>query len=279
MSASMNDIKNLRNKTGAGFADCKKALDQSGGDMAQAEKLLKEMGLAAATKRVGRQTGEGSIFTDANEKGGAILELRCETDFVARNDEFQALGHSLLADILNSPSAPSQEAMQEKVTALIGTIKENMDIKRFELLQKKNNEIVACYTHGKPGRLGAVVLVSAQTLAPHEERLRAFAHHCALHAVARVPLYLSPETVDAAYKNMQMEIFTAQVAQMGKPAEVAKGIIEGKWKKHLDEICFLLQPWVHDEKSTPQKEIEKLSKELGTPVSISNYRVYILGDE
>ncbi len=278
--SNMNDVKKLRNKTGAGFADCKKALDAAQGNFEEAEKVLKEMGLAVASKCGGRQTGEGSIFVDSDNAYGAILELRCETDFVARNEEFQALGHALLRDILNNKLTSVTDTLQSKVSELIGTIKENMEIKRFTLLEKQENEIIAHYVHGKPGRLGAIIRVAIQdTSLINDEKFHAFAHTLALHAVARTPLYLSSDVVDDAYKNAQMEIFKTQVDKMEKPENIAAGIMQGKWKKHLDEICFLLQPWVHDEKTTVHKELQRISQEIQSQVSISDYRVFVLGDD
>lgn len=280
MSVNMNDVKKLRNKTGAGFADCKKALDKANGNFEEAEKVLKEMGLAVAAKRGGRQTGEGSIFVDSNETHGAILELRCETDFVARNEEFQALGRTLLRDILSDKLTHITDALHSKVTELIGTIKENMEIKRFALIEKQENEIIAHYVHGKPGRLGAIVRVGIQDASlVNDEKFHACAHALALHTVARIPLYLSPDTVDEAYKNAQMEIFKTQVDRMEKPENIAAGIMQGKWKKHLDEVCFVLQPWVHDEKTKVHKELQRVSQEIQSQVCISDYCVFVLGDD
>ncbi len=280
MSVNMSDVKKLRNKTGAGFADCKKALEKANNNFEEAEKVLKEMGLAVVAKRGGRQTGEGSIFVDTSETHGAILELRCETDFVARNEEFQALGHSVLRDILENELEQVSDELKAKVTDLIATIKENMEIQRFTLVAKQKNEVIAHYVHGKPGRLGAIVRVAVEDASlVNNEKFRNFAHALALHAVARTPLYLSPESVDEAYKNAQMELFKTQVDKMGKPENIAAGIVQGKWKKHLDEVCFLLQPWVHDEKTTVSKELQQVSQDIQSQVSISEYHVFVLGDD
>ncbi len=280
MTTLINDIKILRKKTNAGFSDCKKAIEKANGDIEKAEKILKEMGLANAAKRGDRITGEGSIFVKTSSTHAAILELACETDFVARNNNFQVLGNAIIDDFLIAQSDKITEEIKIKITDLIGTIKENMEIKRVKIFEKKENEICAVYAHGKPARLGAIVMLSST--APSllsNEKVAKFAHNCALHAVARTPLFLDPQAITDTYKNTQIDIFTTQVNKMEKPENITQGIIQGKWKKHLKEICFMLQPWVHDEKTTPATEIHSLSEELGVKFSITSFAVFVLGEE
>lgn len=278
--ANIKDIKTLRNKTGAGFADCKKALEESNNDIEAAIKRLKEMGKAAAEKRSDRTTSEGSIFAEARGNKAVLLELLCETDFVARNEEFQKLGKDIINDVFEKNLNEEDESILNRIQEVIGKIKENMTLGRLKVIEKSDNEIFSTYTHGIPARLGAVVcLKSDNTSILKAKEIVTFAFNCALHSVARTPLFLSQETISESYKSEQMDIINTQVTQMGKPENVAQGIALGKWNKHTTEICFLLQPWVHDEKTTAKKELEALSKSVGSEISLSNFEIFILGLE
>lgn len=280
MKTQITDIKTLRNKTGAGFADCKKALEESNNDIEAAIKILKEMGKAAAEKRAGRPTSEGSIFIAEQGNKVAILELSCETDFVARNEDFQKLGHTLSQTALNHGSDTINDIIKEKIQDTIATIKENIELKRMEIVEKSDDELFATYTHGTPAKLASVVVMKTENPdALQSETVKTLAFNCALHVVARLPLFLNTHTIDEQYKNDQLDIIRKQVAQLGKPEKVAEGIIQGKWKKHTSEICLVLQPWVHDEKSTAQDEITKVSKEVGADIQIANFLVFVLGNE
>ena len=278
--ANIQDIKILRGKTGAGFADCKKALEESNNDIDAAIKVLKEMGMAMAEKRSGRATGEGSVFIKTLDNKAVLLELLCETDFVARNEEFQKLGNDLCTIVLEQNLTEKNAEMQEMSQTLIGTIKENMEIKTIRVIEKTDSEIFARYTHGLPARLGAIVVMqSSADDSSKKESVEKFAFNCTLHAVAKLPVFLNPESITESYKTEQMEIITKQVKALEKPPQVEEGIIKGKWNKHTTEICFTLQAWVHDEKSTVEKEIHTLSKQLGIDISINNFIAFSLGAE
>ena len=136
MAVNMSDVKTLRNKTGAGFADCKIALEKSNNDIDAAIKLLKEMGVAAAEKRAGRTTSEGSIFVGSTQNTAVLLEISCETDFVARNEAFQKLGKDLVQYTLDNNISTIDDTIQSKVQETIATIKENMECKRIQVIKK-----------------------------------------------------------------------------------------------------------------------------------------------
>lgn len=284
MSINIANIKTLRNNTGAGFADCKKALEDSNNNIDLATKQLKKMGIATAEKRSGRSTGEGSIFVNIQGNKAVLLELMCETDFVAKNEDFQKLGNILANDVLSQNPATGNftptKSMISKIQNLVAIIKENMKINRIFVIEKTDNEVFASYTHKIPARLGTVIALSSDSKnALETKEIKEFVFACALHAVARKPLFIDKEHIDSDYKTEQMSIINSQVAQMGKPEKIAVGIAQGKWNKHTTEICFTLQPWVHNDKSSAEQELSLISKNLGTKLAISNFVVFTLGEE
>jgi len=274
------DVKKLRDKTGAGMMDCKKALTDAEGDFARAEKILKELGLAAAAKRSGRATNEGRIFTRITEGKAGILELACETDFVARNSDFAALGNSIIEEMMEKDLAADDAGIQAKIQDAVATIKENMGVRRFQTMPVSDSEVAVDYIHGDGGNIGVVVKLSVEK--PElvgDERVKAFAFDVALHVAAFNPAFLSEDRVSPAYLKEQEEIFTTQAKNMGKPENVVVGIVKGKMKKHLSEICLLDQPFVKDDKRSVSKVAKDLSTEVGAGVTVAEYLYYRVGEE
>lgn len=275
-----SDVKKLREKTGAGLMDCKKALSEADGDFAAAEKHLKELGLAAAAKKSGRATNEGRIFTRIEGDKAVILELSCETDFVARNETFVKLGHDLAGHIIEKGLSEADDDMQEMVKETISTIKENMGIRRFKLLEKKDSERFVDYIHGESGNIGVLVRLGAEPAAVMEhEAVKQFSFDVALHVAAFNPQFLSPETVDESYIKEQEEIFLTQAQNMGKPEKVIQGIVQGKLKKHLSEICLTNQAFVKDDKKSLAQVAKEVGKEAGGEVSVLDFAYYSVGQE
>ncbi|MCL1818358.1 MAG: translation elongation factor Ts [Spirochaetaceae bacterium] len=278
MEIRAEDVKNLREKTGAGMMDCKKALTQTNGDFAQAEKLLKEQGLAAAAKRSGRATNEGRVFTKMEAGRAAIVELSCETDFVARNADFIKLGGEIAAAVAGGkkPDAPE---LAEKVTGLVATIKENMALRRGAVLEYGPGSIVVDYIHGE-GRIGVLVKASAdKPEALKNDAVKAFVFDCALHIAAFNPLFLAEKDANPAYMKEQEEIFTKQTESLDKPANVKQGIVKGKIKKLLTEVCFLEQAFVKDDKKPVKQVLADTGKQAGAALSIDAYIYYRVGEE
>jgi elongation factor Ts len=272
------DVKKLREITGAGMMDCKKALQEADGDFEKAEKVLKEHGLAAAAKREGRATNEGRVFTSVQESRAAIVELSCETDFVARNETFVELGNTIAGAMVESGSAA--ESFADKIQDAVTTIKENMAIRRGAILDAGEDEILRDYVHGETGRVGVVVKVKVGSADLKENsEVQQFAFDVALHVAAFRPTFLSTETVDQSYLAEQEAIFTAQAKQLDKPENVVQGIAKGKLKKHLSEICLLEQGFVKDEKRTVAQAAADLGKSVGGTVAVSDYVYYMVGQE
>jgi elongation factor Ts len=273
------DVKKLREKTGAGMMDCKNALQEADGDFQKAERILKELGKAAAAKRSGRATNEGRIFAAVEGDTAALVELACETDFVARNETFVQLGESIVAQVLERDLEEADEGLKQSVADAISTIKENIGIRRIARMTKGDDEIFAHYIHGDTGRMGGVVRVKAADAGALEsEAVRNFAFDCALHVVAFRPVYLSADDVDAAYGKEQEEIFMTQAKNLGRPEKVLQGIVQGKLRKHFAEICFLEQGFVKDEKTTVAAVAKTVGKEAGTTVEITGYLVFAVGE-
>ena len=276
------DVKNLREKTGAGMGDCKKALIEAEGNIEQAVKILKEKGLAAAAKRSARATKEGKIFTKIKGNKAVILELNCETDFVSRNEKFIALGDKLTDEIIATGAKEVTPALSALVTEAIGVIKENMTLPRFKVLDIADNEYAAQYVHGV-GNIGVIVKFKADNKALFDnDAVKAFAFNCALHVAAFAPVALSPDKISADYIKEQTEIFQAQMDQdpkmAEKPDKVKAGILQGKLNKHFAEICFLDQAFVKDDKKKVSQVMAETAKAAGGKLEIAEYVYYKLGD-
>ncbi|WP_455381696.1 translation elongation factor Ts [Salinispira pacifica] len=274
------DVRRLREKTGASMMDCKKALGDAEGDIAKAEKILRELGLAAAAKRSGRATNEGRVFVRVDGNKAAILELSCETDFVARNEKFVELGDQLVGDIINREPAQDDAALQAKVTEAIAVIKENMALRRFDVIGVGSDELAVQYLHGDAARIGVIVKIKAdKTELLSADSVKQFAFDCTLHVAAFNPMFLSEENVSEAYRTEQEQIFWVQAKNLGKPENVLAGIVKGKLKKLYSEICLLDQPFVKDEKRSVAKVAEDVGKEAGGKITVSDFRYYRVGEE
>ncbi len=278
MDIKATEVKRLREKTGAGMLDCKNALVKANGDFDQAERLLKELGLAAAVKKSDRATNSGMIFSRITPRKGVMLELTCETDFVARNSLFQDLGKALLEKVIAKDlTAPTPE-METMVKETIGKIKENMQLRRIVTLPVGPGEALVEYVHD--GRIGVMVRFSlSDPKAQENPKVKQVLFECALHAAAFAPLFLSRDTVSPAFLKEQEEIFAKQAENLNKPANVLQGIIKGKLNKMLAEICFLDQPFVKDDKRPVGKVLEELGKEAGAKITIVDYRYVKLGED
>lgn len=280
MEIKATDVKKLREKTGAGMMDCKKALTEAGGDSAKAEKILKELGLAAAAKRGGKATNEGRVFTHVGNGKAGILELACETDFVARNQDFVDLGNTIVAAMIDTGKPANDASFVEKVNEAMTTIKENMAIRRGEIMEIGDTELVSDYIHGESGRIGVLVKISVDKAElVSNDAVRTFAFDTALHVAAFRPTFLSADKADPTYVSEQEEIFAAQAKALGKPENVTKGIAAGKLKKHLAEICLVEQGFVKDEKRSVAQVAGDLGKEIGGSVEVAGFVYYMVGEE
>ena len=278
MEIKATDVKRLRDRTGAGMLDCKNALAKAEGDFDKAERLLKEQGLAAAVKKSGRVTNCGKIFSRMLPGMGILLELTCETDFVARNQLFLSLGESLLDMVAARKSPEKTPEMEMKVKETIGTVKENMELRRVATVPVAANEALVEYVHDN--RIGVMLRFGlSDPKARENPRVKEVLFDCALHAAAFAPLFLSKDEVRPEFLKEQEEIFAKQAEALNKPANVMQGIVKGKVQKMLSEICFLEQPFVKDEKRKVSKVLEDLGKEVGAKIEAVELRYIKLGEE
>ncbi len=273
------DVKKLREKTGAGMLDCKKALTDAGGDFSGAEKILKELGLAAAAKRSGRATNEGRIFTKVGSSLATVVEIACETDFVARNQDFIALGEDIAQTIIAKNLTEKTDELNNKVKEAISTIKENMDLKRFKTMAVAEDELVSEYVHGE-GAIGVLVKLKADKASVlQNDAVKEFSFDCALHLAAFNPLFLNRDSVEESYKQEQEQIFRKQAESLGKPEKVMEGIVKGKMNKHFSEICFLDQGFVKEEKKSVAAKMKEVAGAAGGKLDIVDFVYYKVGDD
>ena len=277
MEIKASDVKALREKTGAGMMECKKALTETNGDAAAAEKLLKEKGLAAVEKRAGRATSEGRIFIKIEGSKAVICELTCETDFVAKNTDFIQIGNDIAATALAKGYTEVNQELSDMLLDLATKIRENMSLRRLEVIDVPANSVVSSYVHSD-GKTGVVTVISADSAeGASNANVTEFAYDCCLHIAAFTPAYIKRDDVDAAYIAEQTEIFAKQVESLDKPENVKKGIVQGKINKHLAEICFMDQPFVKDDKVSVSKKMEAVAKDAGTKLTLAKVVMYQLG--
>jgi len=276
------DIKNLREKTGAGMMDCKKALVEAEGDFALAERKLKEWGLAGVAKRSGRATNEGRVFL-AEEAGSiAMVEIACETDFVCRNDDFIKGGDKMAKLSLQKGFAKPVAELEDIVKDLASVIKENITLKSVSLVKAASGEYLHAYVHGE-GKLGVIVkLASEKPEVFKNPEVSAFVHELALHVAAFRPMFVEQSRISATWIKEQEDIFKKQVEgdekMAGKPAKVVEGILAGKLKKLMSEICLLDQGFVKDEKQTVKAVLASIGKVAGAVISIVDFVYVKVGD-
>ena len=276
MAITAADVKALREKTGAGMMECKKALTECNGDIAEAEKSLKEKGLAAMAKRSERATSDGRLFIRQDGNKIAVIELTCETDFVAKNADFIAVGEKML-DVTLAKGYTKVEAEHEEILEpLKVSIRENMKVAKVEVFDVPATASAAYYVHSD-FKTGAVVIVDGSTA----DSVKTFAKDCCLHIAAFTPSYTSKKDVPQSYIDEQKEIFKAQMDQdekmAGKPENVKEGILQGKINKHLAEICFEDQMFVKDDKKTVTAKLAETGKEVGATLSFVVAKLFVLG--
>ncbi|MCM0648595.1 translation elongation factor Ts [Clostridium swellfunianum] len=273
-------VKELRERTGAGMMECKKALNESNGDLDKAVEILRERGLAAAAKKSGRVAAEGLVetFVSENQRTGAIVEVNCETDFVAANEEFATLSKNIAkqASITNAKTveelveekyiADNNITIKEALTALIAKLGENMTVRRFQKFSIDKG-VVHSYIHGG-GRIGVLVEVACEK---DSDVVLTVAKDVAMQAAAANPLFLSREQVDSETLAKEREIYKVQAMNEGKPEHIAEKMVEGRIQKYYKENCLLEQLWIRNGDYTITKYLQEKSKEVGAPITVTRF--------
>jgi elongation factor Ts len=287
MSVDAASVKELRERTGAGMMDCKRALGESNGDLDKAIALLREKGLASAAKKAGRVAAEGlvSTFTNADHTRAVVAELNCETDFVAKTPEFGKLlatiGEALLAAdgitpegdaaAVGSLKLSSGKTLADTLTAAVASIGENIGLRRYTRIDSKDGR-VGSYVHAG-GKIGVLVEVAGAN-ANHEEILKSLA----MQVAAAMPRYVRREEVTAIDLAGEREIFRSQAAATGKPANVVEKIVDGKVEKFYREVCLLEQEYVRDPQLTVDKLLAAEAKQAGGSLTVRRFVRYQLGE-
>lgn len=280
-------VKELRDKTGAGMMDCKRALTETGGDLEAAVDWLRKKGLAAAAKKAGRVAAEGLIGVVAQGARGAMVEVNAETDFVARNEQFQdfvrrvadvALATDGDVERVRTASYPGGGTVGDKLTNLVATIGENMSLRRAAAL-KVAKGVVASYVHSAaaPG-LGKIGVLVALESAGDEGKLLALGKQLAMHVAAANPQALSIAEVDPKALERERGVLREQAAASGKPPAVVEKMVEGRLRKYYEDVVLLEQLYVVDGESRVSAVIERAAKEVGAPVKLAGFRRFALGE-
>lgn len=282
ISAKM--VKELRDMTGAGMMDCKKALQECGAELEKAVDWLRQKGIAKAAKKTGRATSEG-LVTFAVGNGGktvALASVCCETDFVARGEKFQDFAQSVSQLVLdkNPADAPALEALLgDSLQELIGAVGENMTLGDFARIERQGPGSIGVYIHSN-NKIG--VLVDIETASDEAASKPAFHELCknlAMQIAAASPLAVDPSCLDQAVVEREREVYRQKALEEGKPANIVEKIVEGAVKKFHKEVCLLEQLFIRDDKKTITDVLRDAGKELGGDVKVIRFARIQLGAE
>lgn len=294
MAGFADMIKELRERTGAGMTDCKKALGETGNDIEKAIDYLREKGLAAAAKKAGRIAAEGicAVLLSADGKQGVVVEVNCETDFAAAGDRFREFVDNVAKQSLASGAASVESFMEEKwaadpsltvpqaVSTIIASVGENINIRRIERLVKDSPGALCTYVHGG-GKIAVLLDIEAKDGSAAVEEA---GKNVCLQIAAMLPKFVSKDDVPAEFKDKELAILTAagenenKESDKPKPENVLKNIIQGRLNKYLNEICLMDQEYVKDNELTVAKYMDAVSKELGSPVAIKRFICFERGE-
>ena len=269
------DVMDLRKKTGAGVADCKKALTETDGDMEKAIDFLREKGIATAAKKASRIAAEGIVAAKIEGKVGALVEVNCETDFVAKGDQYKDFVNGVVDYVIANDVADAAALIAAKADDTIAAtakIGEKIAIRRFAKYATENG-VVESYIH-MGGKVGVLVEVEGCTC----DSARELAHDVALQIAAAKPLYLTASEVPVEVVEHEKEILRAQALNEGKPAAIVDRMVEGRVKKYYDEFCLLNQAFVKDPSLTIEKLVKSYSDKMGKALSIKRFTRFEMGE-
>ena len=287
MSVTAALVKELREKSGAGMMDCKKALSETDGDMEAAIDWLRTKGLATAAKKSGRVASEGLVAFAVDGTSGALVELNAETDFVARNTEFQEFASTLASlalaagdiDTLGKADFPNSDRnVSEELTHKIATIGENMSLRRMQVVSVGSGAVVS-YMHNAPapglGRIGVLVALES---AADAGTLEGLGKQIAMHIAATSPASLSVEDLDAEAVQRERDVLIEQAKASGKPQEIAEKMVEGRMKKYYQEVVLLEQTSVIDGETKIADVVANTAKDAGTAIELTAFARFNLGE-
>ncbi len=280
-------VKELREASGAGMMDCKKALAENNGDVEASIDWLRKKGLAAAAKKAGRVAAEGLVGAVADGTAGALVEVNSETDFVARNEQFQgfvsavtrlALANGDVETLKSAKYPDGGVTVTEKLTNLVATIGENVNLRRAVRLSVPNG-VVASYVHNAaaPG-MGKIGVLVALESTGDAAKLQALGKQIAMHVAAANPQSLSIDQVDPAMLERERSVLAEQARASGKAEEIIGKMVEGRLRKYYEDVVLLEQLYVIDGESRVKQVVEKAAKEIGAPVKLAAFARMALGE-
>ncbi len=281
-------VKDLRDKTGAGMMDCKAALNETGGDVEAAIDWLRTKGLAKAAKKAGRLAAEGLVAAVADGGKGAVVEVNSETDFVARNESFQALVTDVAGVALgvggdverlrNADYPGTGRTVDEEIAHAVARIGENMSLRRSTGFSVSPG-VVATYVHNQvaPG-LGKIGVIVALESAGDAAKLNEFGRQVAMHIAAASPLSVSVDDLDPTLVERERQVLSEQARDSGKPEQIIAKMVEGRLRKYYEEVVLLEQVWVLDGESRVSAMVEQAGKDAGAPVTVHGFARFALGE-
>lgn len=285
MAISAQMVKDLRDKTGAGMMDCKKALDEVGGDLEKAIDWLRQKGIAKAAKKSGRATSEGLVTVAESADGMqvAMASLLCETDFVSRGEQFQALAAQVAQTVLEknpADAAALEAAVGDQVTQLIASVGENMQLGAFARYCKASDcDLVGRYIHAN-NKIGVLVLVRCgKAESAGKPEVQELAKNLAMQIAAASPLALDAASLDPAVVEREREVYRQKALEEGKPAQIVDKIAEGAVKKFQKEVCLLEQPFIRDDKKSIADVLREAGKAVGDDLTVTAFSRIQLGAE
>jgi len=288
ISAAM--VKELRDKTGAGMMDCKQALIENAGDIEASVDWLRKKGLSKAAKKSGRVAAEGLIGVAVEGKTGTLVEVNSETDFVARNAQFQEMVREIsklalqaggdLSKLLALPCSGKTVSVEEHVREMIATIGENMNVRRTAQLTAGADGIIVDYIHNRVAEgLGKMGVLVALESTGDKAKLNEFGRQIAMHIAAAAPLAITVEDLDPAVVERERKIYEEQAAASGKPADIVAKMAEGRLRKEFfQQVVLMQQIFVIDGKSTVEQAVKEAAGTVGAPVKITGFVRYALGE-
>jgi elongation factor Ts len=274
MSITKDSVMALREKTGAGLIDCKRALGESNGDMEEAVSLLRKKGVATAAKKSGRSASEGMIAQaiSENRSKGILVEVNCETDFVAKNDDFVIFSNEIAKELLSNPSAD----FEEKRTEQVAKIGENIKISRSETLAPVVSGLVESYVH-TGSKVAVLLSVGSDSSEVHSNELVvSMAKDICMHIAATSPVCVSRDEVPSELVDKEKEIAQAQAE--GKPPQAVEKIISGKLEKYFSGVSLLEQPFVKNPDQSIQQFVDEVGKKIGSQLKVEKFLRFQVGD-
>jgi elongation factor Ts len=285
MAYTAADVKNLRETTGAGMMDCKKALDETG-DFQKAVDYLRAKGLAAAAKKQSRVAAEGVIAAVVKGKLASLVEVNCETDFVAKNDEFQKFATAAAnvavdanvsgVELLLSSKTANGLSIKDSISELTIKIGEKIDVRRVETMKLDGHGLIGSYVHS--GKIGVLCKLESDKDVSSNDDVKDLVKDLCMQIAAASPQFLNSSDIDESYKAKEAEIYAAQLKEQGKPEAMIPNIVKGKLAKLASEVCLHEQSFVKDPDTTIGKLIEGVAQKTGAALKVTQFKKLNLGE-